>query len=246
LKRWIFIVPVMTPKLSSYWLYFVTSISYSLAQNLVDSMKVNVLCRKNTLAEELGIQLLKYEDAIALAFDKIEQNQVVSSWIDALGSDILDTGIASHIQVPEFGCFKDAKTYKPADVQKALLKIWKIGGETGWYYADRLWDIRGFLDKLLGGVGTRRGRKNPVEIGTGDALDFWRVLLANKQEKRLLLYAEMKLPGEAWLEFRIDDDNVLHQTATFRPHGLAGRLYWYSLLPFHVFIFKGMIRNICK
>jgi len=246
LKRSIFIVPVMTPKLSSYWLYFVTSISYALAQNLVDSMKVNVLCRKNDLAEQLGIQLLSYEDAISLAFDKIEQNQVVSSWSDALGNNILDTGIASHIQVPEFGCFKDKKWQKIDDVQQVLDTIWKIGGDTGWYYGNWLWNIRGFLDKLVGGVGLRRGRKNPVALSAGESLDFWRVLLANKQEKRLLLYAEMKLPGEAWLEFRIDNENVLHQTATFRPHGLAGRLYWYSVLPFHAFIFNGMIRNICK
>jgi len=246
LNRSIFIVPVMTPKLSSYWLYFVTSISYPLAQNLVDSMKVNVLCRKNNLAEQLGIQLLSYEDAIALAFDKIEQNQVVSSWSDALGSNILDTGIASHIQVPEFGCFKDKKQQKIDDAQQVIDNIWKIGGDTGWYYGNLLWNIRGFLDKLFGGVGLRRGRKNPVALSAGESLDFWRVLLANKHEKRLLLYAEMKLPGEAWLEFRIDNENILHQTATFRPHGLAGRLYWYSVLPFHAFIFKGMIKNICK
>ena len=105
-------------------------------------------------------------------------------------------------------------------------------------------DLRGFIDKLFGGVGLRRGRKNQTEISPGDALDFWRVLIADKKEKRLLLFAEMKLPGEAWLEFRIDNNNILHQTATFRPLGLWGRLYWYSVLPFHGFIFRGMIRNI--
>ena len=107
-----------------------------------------------------------------------------------------------------------------------------------------MWALRGFTDKLSGGVGLRRGRKNQNDISAGEALDFWRVLIAEKRERRLLLFAEMKLPGEAWLEFRIDSNNILHQTATFRPLGLWGRLYWYSVLPFHGFIFRGMIRNI--
>jgi hypothetical protein len=130
--------------------------------------------------------------------------------------------------------------------EESLRKIWSIGGKNGWYYANWLWVIRGFIDKLFGGVGLRRGRKNQTEISPGEALDFWRVLIADKTEKRLLLFAEMKLPGEAWLEFRIDNQNVLHQTATFRPLGLWGRLYWYSVLPFHGFIFRGMIRNIAR
>jgi hypothetical protein len=100
------------------------------------------------------------------------------------------------------------------------------------------------MDKIFGGVGLRRGRTHPSQIDNGDALDFWRVLLADPKERRLLLFAEMRLPGEAWLEFRIDDDNVLHQIATFRPKGLMGRMYWYSMLPFHYFLFAGMIKNI--
>ena len=129
-------------------------------------------------------------------------------------------------------------------MEKSLERIWSIGGTTGWYYGNWLWGIRGFIDKLSGGVGLRRGRKNKNEISPGETLDFWRVLIADKAEKRLLLYAEMKLPGEAWLEFRIDKEKVLHQTATFRPVGLWGRLYWYSVLPLHAFIFNGLIKNI--
>ncbi|MEJ7767649.1 MAG: DUF2867 domain-containing protein, partial [Chitinophagaceae bacterium] len=125
-------------------------------------------------------------------------------------------------------------------------KIWAIGGTTGWYYGDWLWTIRGTMDKMVGGVGLRRGRKSPTRINAGDTLDFWRVLLASKEQKRLLLYAEMKLPGEAWLEFRISNENILEQTATFRPLGIWGRLYWYAVLPFHGFIFKGMIRKIAS
>ena len=243
LRRRIFVVPVMTPKLSSYWLYFVTSTSYTLAVNLVESMKVEVICKPNNLRELLGIQLIGYEKAIELAFDKIEQNQVVSSWKDALTSDVLYDGISKHIEVPTNGCFRDIRTKKVNNIDRAIHKIWSIGGHTGWYYGNWLWMIRGVLDKMVGGVGLRRGRKSPTEISSGDSLDFWRVLLADKKEKRLLLYAEMKLPGEAWLEFKIID-NILHQTATFRPLGLWGRLYWYSVLPFHGFIFKGMINNI--
>jgi uncharacterized protein YbjT (DUF2867 family) len=244
LKRWIGIVPVMTPKLSSYWLYFITSTSYSLAQNLVDSMKVEVVCKENNLKEILGIIPVSYEDAIREAFEKIEMNEVPSSWKDALTSNTLNEGIARYAEVPVHGCFLDYRNLKIKYSEKALLKIWSIGGKNGWYYGDWLWGIRGFIDKLFGGVGLRRGRKNQTEISPGDALDFWRVLIADKQEKRLLLFAEMKLPGEAWLEFRIDNNNILHQTATFRPLGLWGRLYWYSVLPFHGFIFRGMIKNI--
>jgi uncharacterized protein YbjT (DUF2867 family) len=244
LKRMIGVVPVMTPKLSSYWLYFITSTSYALAQNLVDSMKVEVICSENNLKDLLGIKPLNYEAAIREAFEKIELNIVISSWKDALSHHILQEGISKYAEVPVHGCYTDKRNIKLKSCESALTKIWSIGGHNGWYYGDWLWRIRGFIDKLAGGVGLRRGRKNQTEISPGDALDFWRVLIADKKEKRLLLFAEMKLPGEAWLEFRIDKDNVLHQTATFRPLGLPGRLYWYSMLPFHAFIFSGMLRNI--
>jgi len=241
LKRRIVIVPVMTPKISSYWLYFVTATSFALAKNLVNSMKVEVICKPNNLATLLGIKLIDYDTSIQLAFDKIEQNQVLSSWKDAQTSNIFSNGISKFIEVPVNGCFKDIRKIKVENSNAALDKIWAIGGKTGWYYGNWLWEVRGFLDQMAGGVGMRRGRKSATEIFSGEALDFWRVLIANKDEKRLLLYAEMKLPGEAWLEFKIDDDNCLIQTATFRPTGLLGRLYWYSVLPFHGLIFRGMI-----
>ena len=244
LKRRIVIVPVMTPKISSYWLYFVTSTSYALAKNLVDSMKVEVICKPNDLAMLLGIKLIDYGTSIKLAFDKIEQNQVLSSWKDAQTSDIFSKGFSRFIEVPVNGCFKDIRTITVKNSNTSLDKIWAIGGKTGWYYGNWLWEIRGLLDQIAGGVGMRRGRKSATEVFSGDALDFWRVLIANKEEKRLLLYAEMKLPGEAWLEFKIDENNCLTQTATFRPLGLFGRLYWYSVLPFHGLIFKGMINKI--
>jgi len=246
LKRRIFIVPIMTPKLSSYWLYFVTSTSYALAQNLVNSMKIEVICKPNNLADLLGITYIDYDSSIRLAFDKISQNQVLSSWKDAQTSDIFSTGFTKFIEVPVNGCYKDIRTVQIENIELSTDKIWSIGGKTGWYYGNWMWKIRGFMDQIAGGVGMRRGRKSDTEIVSGDTLDFWRVLIADKKEKRLLLYAEMKLPGEAWLEFKIDKNNILKQTATFRPLGLLGRLYWYTVLPFHGFIFKGMINKIAE
>ncbi|SHI90474.1 Uncharacterized conserved protein YbjT, contains NAD(P)-binding and DUF2867 domains [Arenibacter nanhaiticus] len=246
LRIGIITVPVMTPKLSSYWLYFVTSTSFKLAMNLVDSMKMEVVAKDNRLQQLLGIKTHTYAEAIKMAFIKIEQNLVASSWKDSMISSRIHSGLKKYIQVPKYGVLKDEKKIRINDPDKVLENIWKIGGETGWYYANWLWRLRGFFDKLNGGVGLRRGRTHLDKIYTGDSLDFWRVLLADKEHKRLLLFAEMRLPGEAWLEFRIADDNTLYQTATFRPKGIWGRLYWYSMLPFHYFIFGGMIRNIAN
>lgn len=246
LNRRIIVVPVMTPKLSSYWLYFITSTSYSLATKLVDSMKIEVICKPNHLASLLNISLINYNSSIKLAFDKIEQNQVLSSWKDAQTSSIFNKGISKYFEVPVYGCFKDIRKRKINNPQVVLNRIWAIGGKTGWYYGKWLWELRGILDQLAGGVGMRRGRRSDIDITAGDTLDFWRVLIANKEERRLLLYAEMKLPGEAWLEFKVDQNNILAQTATFRPLGLLGRIYWYAVLPFHGLIFRGMINNIIK
>lgn len=245
LKMWIIPVPIMSPRLSSYWLYFVTSTSYKLAINLVESMKMEVIAKDNELQNILNIKPLTYKEAIENAFIKIEQNLVISSWRDSLVSGRF-TDLKNFIQVPQYGCLKDQKISQISDPDKVLDNMWSIGGDKGWYYGNSLWKIRGFLDRLAGGVGLRRGRTHPTKIYAGDALDFWRVLYADRESKRLLLFAEMKLPGEAWLEFCINEKNELVQTATFRPKGLWGRLYWYAMLPFHYFIFGGMIRNIAK
>ncbi|GAA4278131.1 SDR family oxidoreductase [Aquimarina mytili] len=244
IKTYIITVPIMTPKLSSYWLYFVTSTSYKLALNLVDSMTIPVIANDNRLQELLGFSPMSYTKALELAFIKIEQNQVVSSWKDSMISGRFEKNIQRYITVPKRGCLTDKKKIKVANPEKVIDRIWAIGGKTGWYYGDWMWKIRGQLDKFFGGVGLRRGRTHPDKIFSGDALDFWRVLVADKTNKRLLLFAEMKVPGEAWLEFDIDEKNVLHQTATFRPKGIWGRAYWYLMIPFHFFIFGGMIRKI--
>lgn len=250
LNRLIITVPVLTPKLSSLWLYFVTSTSYSLARSLVDSMINEVVCADNRIQQIVPLKLYTYQEALNMAFDKIKQQMVISSWKDAITNQNFDKNFLNYIQVPEHGCFKDKRVVSfNHDVQGVIESIWRIGGNNGWYYGNFLWKLRGILDKMVGGVGLRRGRRSATDLKAGDALDFWRVLLADKENGRLLLYAEMKLPGDAWLEFKIRKENDCHklmQTATFRPVGLWGRLYWYLVLPFHVLIFPGIARNIVK
>ena len=246
LQRHILTVPVMTPKLSSYWLYFVTSTSHKLATALVDSMSVEIVGKKSDINNLLDVHPISYREAVELAFEKIEQNSIVSSWKDSMiSSGRLKKNFHKYINVPKYGCFRDYKERKVVDEARTINRIWSIGGKTGWYYGNYLWKVRGYLDKLFGGIGLRRGRTHVSKLDAGDALDFWRVIFSDKKEKKLLLYAEMKLPGEAWLEFKIEE-GLLKQTATFRPRGLAGRLYWYSVLPFHWFIFNGMVNKLVE
>ena len=246
LKRRIYTTSLISPKVSSYWLYFITSVSFKLAISLADSLKNDVVCKNNDLQHILGIQPITYKTALKYAFLRIKQNLVLSSWKDSIISSSLGLTLSDFIEVPNFGCYKNVKKKTISDVDQVLHNIWTIGGDKGYYYANWLWKIRGWFDLMLGGVGLGRGRKLPEEITPGDALDFWRVLYASREKKRLLLFAEMKLPGEAWLEFKIDEDNLLHQTATFRPRGILGRLYWIATSPFHFFIFNGMIKNISE
>lgn len=246
LKRYIFTVPVLTPKLSSYWLYFVTAASFSLAQALVQSLKNNAICKEKHIQEIFPKELLTFEESIRRAFQRLEEDAVPSSWKDAFGESQLSPDLSKYITVPEHGVLKNIQHVHfdgpPDEVQDV---VWGIGGDNGWLYMNWSWHVRGFIDKLFGGVGLRRGRRSPHHLKQGDALDFWRVLIADSESRRLLLYAEMKLPGEAWLEFKIEGQTI-SQTATFRPLGLFGRLYWYVLYPFHFFIFRGMVRAVVK
>jgi uncharacterized protein YbjT (DUF2867 family) len=248
LKRWIITVPVLTPKLSSLWLNLVTSVPYTLASSLVESMRNEVVCKDNSIQLIVPRTCLTYKKALDLAFEKIEQHSIVSSWKDAINRGYLGTSFMDQVKVPQKGTL-EYKVKMPFErvAEEVFENIWGIGGTRGWYYLDWLWGLRGFLDKVFGGVGTRRGRTSNTTLQAGDVLDFWRVLLADKANKRLLLYAEMKVPGEAWLEFKIVSFNGKHflsQVATFRPSGLLGRLYWYSMYPFHLVLFKGMARKI--
>ena len=251
-RRWIVTVPVLTPRLSSWWLYLVTSTTFSLAQSLVESLKNDTVCDpEKSVSAVIPHVPMSYAAALALAFQRIEQNEVVSSWSDALSSGTLRQNYMDAIQIPKNGMFFDRQlrpfTRPTAEV---LDNIWRIGGDRGWYKTDWLWQLRGLLDKAVGGPGLRRGRRSPSRLRAGDPLDFWRVLVADRPGRRLLLYAEMKLPGEAWLQFRIvdheDGSHALEQLAAYRPRGLAGRLYWYSVLPFHGIIFKGMVKNLVQ
>ena len=242
LRRWIITVPVLTPKLSSYWLYFVCSTNFSLARSLVDSLKSDAIVEDNRIQEIIPHKCFSYRECLQRTFDKIADNAVVSSWKDAMVSGQLEGRITDYIHVPTHGCLTDKQVSEiKGDPKETIDRIWSLGGKTGWYTWNWAWQLRGFLDKMVGGVGLRRGRTHEHRLIPGDALDFWRVIIADKDKGHLLLYAEMKLPGEAWLEFEIDGQK-LKQTATFRPRGLLGRLYWYSVYVFHLVIFKRLCR----
>jgi uncharacterized protein YbjT (DUF2867 family) len=248
LKRWIISVPVLTPRLSSYWLVFITSVRYSLCSYLVESMKTNTVVQLNEIQKIIPHLCLTYTQALELAFQKISQNEVISSWMDSweiLGSD---PNIENYIQVPDKGCLKDERRILVKDSKTAAIeRVWRIGGNTGYYALNWAWHLRGLFDQIIGGVGLNRGRRHPSEILPGDSIDFWRAILADKDNGHLILYAGMKVPGEAWLQFKFEQKNhdwFLIQTATFRPKGVLGRLYWYALVPFHFFIFQKMAKAL--
>jgi uncharacterized protein YbjT (DUF2867 family) len=247
-RRWIIPVPVLTPRLSSYWIHLVTPVPASLARPLTEGLRIPVVCQDNRIQSIIPQTLLSCREAIRLALEKVKQQRIDTCWTDA--------GV---LQVPEWSYCGDAP-YAGGTVlecgYRALLKaspdeVWKpikgIGGARGWYFADCLWRLRGMMDRLAGGVGLRRGRRHPDELYAGDALDFWRVLEV-EDRRRLLLLAEMKLPGEAILEFQIhssgDDRTEIQQLSRFLPRGLFGILYWYALYPLHQGIFKGMMKRM--
>jgi hypothetical protein len=196
------------------------------------------------------LERLSYQQSLQLAFNKIQNNNVVSSWKDSISPFTIEKDFLDQIEVPQHGVFTDVrKVAFTRNKEEVINNIWQIGGDQGWYFGNFLWSLRGFLDTMMGGVGLRRGRRSAIDLKPGDALDFWRVLIADKTNGRLLLLAEMKLPGEAWLEFKIKQHGnhaMLIQTATFRPLGLWGRLYWYSVLPFHGLIFPKMAKKIVE
>jgi uncharacterized protein YbjT (DUF2867 family) len=245
LKRYIGVIPVMTPRLSSYWLYFITSTSYRLAVNLVNSMKVEVVCEENDLRERLDIDLISYEESVKMSFDRIEQQEIPSSWSEVVSKGEAAAVYSERIRIPENGCFTKQRKRRIEAEDKVLEYLWSIGGNRKWYHTRCLWELRGMLDKLAGGKGMRWGRNTAGQLTVGDRVDFWQVLYANRSEKRLLLYAEMKLPGEAWLEFRIRDSELI-QSSSFRPLGLRGRIYYYMVLPFHNLVFRGMINRMAR
>lgn len=245
----IFLLPIVATRLSALWLYFTTSVNYTIARHLTQSLKNDVICHDNSIREIIPQYLFTYREAIDLAITMIAQNMVISSWREAATANFNSLDINEFINVPAYGCFYDRKWIEidKDKVEDVAYRFFEIGGKHGWYYADTLWRLRGLIDKIVGGVGMKRGRRSDVDLKPGDVLDFWRVLLVDRKNHRLLLFAEMKLPGDAWLEFSIVENSnraILKQTATFRPIGLWGRIYWYAMLPFHFFIFRNMIRLI--
>ena len=249
IKARIIYFPLITTRFSALWLYFTTSVNYTIARHLTESLKNDVVCKDFSIREIIHQELFTYHEAINLAITMIAQNMVISSWREAATASLNRLDINDYIHVPAYGCFYDRKWIEidKDKVEEVAYRFFEIGGKHGWYYADSLWRLRGLIDKLVGGVGIQRGRRSDIDLKAGDVLDLWRVLLVDRKKHRLLLFAEMKLPGDAWLEFSIVENNnraILKQTATFRPIGIWGRLYWYSMLPFHFFIFRNMIRLI--
>jgi uncharacterized protein YbjT (DUF2867 family) len=249
-KRWIMPVPVLTPTLSAYWIHLISPVPHSIALPLTEGLSSHAVCSDKRILSIIPQKLLSPREAIRTALDKIIQEQVDTCWADA-----------GEIITPEWAHCGDAdwaggtimqcgyRVRIKATLDDVWLPIRRIGGHTGYYYADGLWWLRGLLDRLFGGVGLRRGRRHPTELRVGDALDFWRVLDV-VPKKLLVLLAEMKVPGEALLEFKIesigDQYTDLEMLSRFLPKGLWGMLYWYSLYPFHERIFFGMLKGMAR
>ncbi|MCI5051760.1 MAG: SDR family oxidoreductase [Simkaniaceae bacterium] len=244
LKRWILLLPLLTPRLSSYWLVFITSSNYYIARSLVDSMRVNSTMQNHDIDQIIPHETLSIEEALQRALSKIEQNAVISSWKTAFSFSDLHTKLAEYVEVPQDAVCKDVREYPLKATREAVIaSVFSIGGNHGWYALNWAWEIRGLIDRCFGGHGLNRGRTNPGDLRPGDTVDFWRVIRADKEQGILLLYAEMKVPGEAWLSFEISETTI-KQTATFRPKGVGGRLYWYSLWLVHQYIFSQMCKKL--
>jgi uncharacterized protein YbjT (DUF2867 family) len=239
-RRRIIPVPVLTPRLSSYWIHLVTPLSSRIARPLAEGLKNEVVCREDRITRLVPQKLLDVRGAIRAALGQVEARSVETNWSMAgpmPGDPDWSGGTV----------FRDERSVAIAAPAWAVFRaVCRVGGAHGWY-ADWLWKIRGGLDRLAGGPGLRRGRRHPDALRYGDALDFWRVVGLDRDQS-LSLRAEMRLPGEALLDFRIEGKGegqcTLRQTALFAPRGLFGLLYWYAVLPFHSLVFRGMLSGI--
>ena len=243
LKRIIIPLPFMSINISSYWLNLFTPVPFSVAKALIEGLKSEVTIQNDNAKKYFpNIVPISYEDSVRNAIKEIEENQVISRWNDT-ADGVWEKNNSNQISQALYMDRKEADI-SHIQAQKVYQSFTSIGGENGWFAFDFLWELRGFIDKMIGGVGLKRGRRSQCDLRISDCLDFWKVVDL-KENERLLLYAQMKLPGEAWLEFKIKD-NKLIQSAYFYPKGVFGRLYWYSLVPLHYFIFKNMIKSIIK
>lgn len=246
LRRWLIPVPVLTPRLSSLWLGLVTPVYARVGRKLIEGVSNPTVVRDDAVRRIFpAIEPMGLARSIERALANEDEELAATRWSDAFSSGGLPPGGYGGRRVG--ARLVDSRTARvPTTAARAFAPIRRIGGESGWYYADFLWRLRGFLDLLAGGVGVRRGRRHPELLAVGDALDFWRVE-AFEPDRRLRLAAEMKLPGRAWLEFEVTEDErgtTIRQTAQFDPAGLAGLLYWYGVYPLHVLVFRGMLRGI--
>jgi len=244
LKRFILPLPILTPKLSSYWLILFTPVPYKIAAALVEGLKSETV-QQNDNAKRCfpEIKPLSFEDAVRQAIEEIEAEQVISRWCDSSGGESCDI---IYQDDPSSAIIRDRREIEFDNVtpEKVFQSAIAIGGARGWYKYNFLWRLRGAMDKMVGGYGLNRGRRLSNELRIGDSLDFWKVADI-KPNKRLLLLAQMKLPGKAWLEFIIEDNRLI-QTAHFYPRGVLGRLYWYSTLLFHNLVFQDLAEKIVK
>lgn len=244
LRRWMIPVPLLTPHLSSLWLGLVTPIYARIGRKLIDSMRFPTLVEDPSALTVFRVKPRGLKEAIKRALHNEDREYAATFWSDALSSG----GKPASWGGVRFGTrLVDSRTIQVSvSPAQAFAPIARIGGANGWYFASFLWQIRGFMDLLLGGVGLRRGRRDPHTVIVGDTLDFWRV--ESYEPNRMLgLVAEMKVPGRAWLQFEVEPasyGSVVRQTAIFDPAGLGGLLYWYALYPIHYCIFKGMLRRI--
>jgi uncharacterized protein YbjT (DUF2867 family) len=249
LRRWLLAVPVLTPRLSSYWVHIVTPIPAGIARPLIEGLRNEVIVR-DPIASDLFPQIKPkdYKSSVQLALNDLEASHVETSWSDALSTSQGDI-VPVMLSTQEGMIIERRQQIAPTDPSTPYELISRLGGQTGWLYLNWAWRLRGWLDRLVGGVGLRRGRRAFDSIRVGDAIDFWRVE-AVEPNKRLLLRAEMKVPGRAWLQFEVhpfeEGQTRLVQTAFFAPKGLSGLAYWYLLYPIHRIIFAGMIRNLAQ
>jgi len=244
LKRRLIAVPFLTPRLSSYWLVLMTPIPHRIAKALVEGLKSETIIQNENAKKYFSsIFPLSYEEAISTAIFEIENNQVLSRWCDSSAKEECDIKDQEQVEAAVLS-IKKIHDYGHIPPEKVFASVQSIGGQEGWFKYDWLWNFIGSVDKLLGGPGLHRSRRDLRELRIGDSLDFWKVVDLRKG-KRLLLVGQMKLPGKAWLEFSIENTNLV-QTAYFLPQGLGGRLYWFLTKPFHLFLFTDIAKGIVQ
>ena len=250
LRRWLVPVPVLTPKLSSYWVHFVTPIPATIARPLIAGLRNEIIVRDDTARQLFpGIQPLDYRTAVKLALEKLRADKVETAWSDALSTSQPDTTPVT-LTTHEGMIIEHRQLAVDAPAEAIFRAFTGLGGTRGWLYMNWAWRIRGAFDRLCGGVGLRRGRRDADSVRVGEALDFWRVE-AVEPNHLMRLRAEMKVPGKAWLQFEVkaqehDTRPLLSQIAFFAPKGLLGLVYWYALYPIHSMIFGGMIQRVAK